>query len=105
MNYTDKGLEAVVFTADGDMRHALNNLQWDASFSKCFVDQAKYVMFARLHDSVFKAKRPTNAHDFFNERLFAEFMDSFFGDQARFPEHHVIFYRGAAAGSNVALDK
>jgi replication factor C subunit 2/4 len=27
VNYTDKGLEAVVFTADGDMRHALNNLQ------------------------------------------------------------------------------
>ena len=42
---------------------------------------------------------------FFNEILFAEFMDSFFGDQARFPEHHVIFYRGAAAGSNVGLDK
>lgn len=27
VNYTEDGLEAVVFTADGDMRQALNNLQ------------------------------------------------------------------------------
>lgn len=27
VKFTDQGLEAVVFTADGDMRHALNNLQ------------------------------------------------------------------------------
>merc|ERR1711964_535539 len=27
VEYTDSGLEAIVFTADGDMRHALNNLQ------------------------------------------------------------------------------
>merc|ERR1719230_1059234 len=27
VQYTDAGLEAIVFTADGDMRHALNNLQ------------------------------------------------------------------------------
>ena len=31
--YTNDGLEAVVFTADGDMRQALNNLQ--ASGGKC----------------------------------------------------------------------
>lgn len=27
LSYTDDGLEAVVFTAQGDMRQALNNLQ------------------------------------------------------------------------------
>jgi replication factor C subunit 2/4 len=27
VNYTDAGLEAIVFTADGDMRHGINNLQ------------------------------------------------------------------------------
>jgi len=27
VQYTDAGLEAIVFTSDGDMRHALNNLQ------------------------------------------------------------------------------
>jgi hypothetical protein len=27
VSFTDDGLEAVVFTADGDMRQALNNLQ------------------------------------------------------------------------------
>jgi replication factor C subunit 2/4 len=27
VEFTDQGLEAIVFTADGDMRHALNNLQ------------------------------------------------------------------------------
>lgn len=27
MKYTDDGLEAIVFTAQGDMRQALNNLQ------------------------------------------------------------------------------
>ena len=31
--YTNDGLEAVVFTADGDMRQALNNLQ--ASGGEC----------------------------------------------------------------------
>jgi replication factor C subunit 2/4 len=33
-----EGLEAIIFTADGDMRQALNNLQ--ATFSGfCFVNQ------------------------------------------------------------------
>jgi replication factor C subunit 2/4 len=27
VNYTPDGLEALLFTAQGDMRHALNNLQ------------------------------------------------------------------------------
>lgn len=27
MNYTEDGLEAIVFTSQGDMRQALNNLQ------------------------------------------------------------------------------
>ncbi len=27
VNYTEDGLEAIVFTAQGDMRQALNNLQ------------------------------------------------------------------------------
>jgi replication factor C subunit 2/4 len=27
VNYTEGGLEAIIFTADGDMRQALNNLQ------------------------------------------------------------------------------
>ena len=34
MSYTDDGLEAILFTAEGDMRHALNNLQ--ASHSLAF---------------------------------------------------------------------
>ena len=27
LTYNDKGLEAILFTADGDMRQAINNLQ------------------------------------------------------------------------------
>jgi replication factor C subunit 2/4 len=34
VSYTDDGLEAILFTAEGDMRHALNNLQ--ASHSLAF---------------------------------------------------------------------
>ncbi|KAL3932291.1 MAG: hypothetical protein SGBAC_010915 [Bacillariaceae sp.] len=32
--YTDDGLEAILFTAEGDMRHALNNLQASHSLAK-----------------------------------------------------------------------
>ena len=32
--YTDDGLEAILFTAEGDMRHALNNLQAAHSLAK-----------------------------------------------------------------------
>lgn len=32
--YTDDGLEAILFTAEGDMRHALNNLQASYSLAK-----------------------------------------------------------------------
>ncbi len=32
--YTDDGLEAILFTAEGDMRHALNNLQASNSLAK-----------------------------------------------------------------------
>lgn len=34
VNYTDDGLEAILFTAEGDMRHALNNLQASHSLAK-----------------------------------------------------------------------
>ena len=34
VNYTEDGLEAIVFTAQGDMRQALNNLQ--VKFNGCF---------------------------------------------------------------------
>jgi replication factor C subunit 2/4 len=40
--YTDDGLEAILFTAEGDMRHALNNLQAAHSLAKgsgAIVDQ------------------------------------------------------------------
>lgn len=40
--YTDEGLEAILFTAEGDMRHALNNLQAAHSLAKgtgAMVDQ------------------------------------------------------------------
>lgn len=32
--YTDDGMEAILFTAEGDMRHALNNLQAASSLAK-----------------------------------------------------------------------
>ncbi len=39
ITYTDQGLEAVVFTADGDMRQALNNMQACISgFGHCSAD-------------------------------------------------------------------
>lgn len=34
VNYTQDGLEAILFTAEGDMRHALNNLQASHSLAK-----------------------------------------------------------------------
>jgi replication factor C subunit 2/4 len=34
VKYTDDGLEAILFTAEGDMRHALNNLQASHSLAK-----------------------------------------------------------------------
>ena len=39
VNYTEDGLEAIVFTAQGDMRQALNNLQ--VKFNELF----KFVIF------------------------------------------------------------
>lgn len=34
VNFTDDGLDAIIFTAEGDMRHALNNLQASHSLAK-----------------------------------------------------------------------
>jgi replication factor C subunit 2/4 len=34
ISYTNDGLEAILFTAEGDMRHALNNLQASVSLTK-----------------------------------------------------------------------
>lgn len=45
--YVPEGLEAIIFTADGDMRQALNNLQATFSGFK-LVNQ----------ENVFKARRP-----------------------------------------------
>jgi len=35
VNYTEEGIEAIIFTADGDMRQALNNLQARACVRAC----------------------------------------------------------------------
>jgi replication factor C subunit 2/4 len=40
LSYTDDGLEAILFTADGDMRNALNNLQAAHALSNSTINQA-----------------------------------------------------------------
>jgi replication factor C subunit 2/4 len=47
VTYTPEGLEAIIFTSDGDMRHALNNLQ------------ATHAGFGIVSDEhVFKVRQP-----------------------------------------------
>ena len=64
MPYEDEGIEAVIFTADGDMRQALNNLQATYAgfglvsqqnvFRVC--DQPHPLLIAKIIDSCTKAE-------------------------------------------------
>lgn len=59
--YVPEGLEAIIFTADGDMRQALNNLQ--ATYSGFqFVNQANVFKVRIKYD--FSSIIVTNYHGF-----------------------------------------
>jgi len=63
VKYTEDGLEAIIFTAEGDMRHALNNLQASHSLAKGLSDGGDGLVDEKLVFQVCDQPHPNVVRD------------------------------------------
>ena len=67
VNYTDSGLDAILFTAEGDMRNALNNLQASHTLAKGLSgDKAQQVVDEKIVFQVCDQPHPNVVRDMVN---------------------------------------